>query len=549
MIQAGQCGYNMAAEPHPLQSQTHDECSTQAHSDRRSRIVEAYRAIDGTLEAVTNTPDREHGSDDADRARGRVRLALKATRTRIGLNQTDFAIKVLGNDSRFVVNRLEHGTTELSLEQAKRIDEFTENDVLVPLVEHRDRLARAATGRDELLRRMLRLPQIEHVRVVLVDDLPLADLIRQAESVPRLEVVLPTRERSGQISMSSDEPSRGRPLDGFFAQQITALLDLAAKDSQSIQLQIVESDDVGYSIVHCMFDGGAEVAWWPRVCISGPVPGVLPVANSGSPGVCAAFESEIQRLVTTGKRLQPNDLVVTARGGPHGTDALLTRLAPRGDPPAFEVGESYAVALVLPYSYTSSSHGIAPRLILHTRKGASQPDKLSLVSARLEESDLHADLTQDEESFEFDRVHRDPNAGAVALGRLLSERDGSNVVPINVFRRAAARDFLTYWGIPILDLGRFHAVDLPPELRFIEKEDDPFVARLFSFELSATTPPGGGDSELTRFLQSTSKHDQFVIAARPLLRSEPDQLNSFLDQAIQSGFMANVLADLNIVDE
>lgn len=502
-------------------------------------------------EPVNASPMASETPDARRVAKDRVRRALRDLRADRGLKQDEFGEQALGGASRFVVNRLEVGSSDLKLEQAEKLDDFLGYAHFVPLVEHRDRQAQVATGvdgRDVFVGRMLQISGGAHVRVVLADDLDFCQLLHRAAEyktwVPpgRIDVVVPSRERAEQLYLNEDAADR---LDNQVERQIRALFDLQAsfeKDDRGFELRLYEAPGIRFSLVHVAFHGGAEVAYWPPAP-EGITSADLPVAMSADPDLCVGMSRHATALMDEVNRILPNEAMVMPEKDGAKVRARFIRFVSRGEePPPYDPREGFPVALVAPYAVTVSMEGnpVGRRMILCARTGRlDDADRYSLVSSRVEESDIRTARKMDvgAEDRPRSRRRRDPVASAIQVHEKLME-EGTDSLEEGEFLEAARREFRTHWGMEI-DPKRFEPWDLPTELSAIEKAPDgkntrpPLVPRLFLLELE--TAPGADEStsEFTRFMEGTHKYRPATFGREDITTMDPAKLNTFLVKALK----------------
>ena len=151
---------------------------------------------------------------------------LRKARKAKGWSQTQLAEAI--GASRFMVIRLEAGTSDLRKEIAERIEAALECSGLVDLIDRRDQLVDSDgwSDRDSVMRRLLRTPRLQTVRIVLADDLDLYELLVDNPAVgdarrcrPQragLRAIGPRGQELRPAGLDPARPARAAPLHHRF---------------------------------------------------------------------------------------------------------------------------------------------------------------------------------------------------------------------------------------------------------------------------------------------------------------------------------------------
>ncbi len=459
------------------------------------------------------------------------------------MTQEEWGNIVLGGVSRFVVNRIEVGTSDLKLEQARLVDEFIGKATLVPLVEHRLRVASGSTGedgRDVLVQRLLGMDGIRRTRMVLCDDLDAAGLLHAAALGGQVDVVVPSPRRSRELFGDA-------LFDQHVERQVAYLMDihdLHRNSGRETQIHVYESDAVLFSMIHVDFAGGQEAAYWPPVPRYPGAAAELPVVTTSEPAICERLARYADEWITQENRVQPNEAVVIPFEDESGCKAQFTRFVPRGSDPPFEPGEGHPVALVMPYAMTvRRGRPVGLRVILHERIARRDSvGKISLLSKRVTEEEIREVLSPGSDRDGGSRRRRDPLASAIEVGRELMEHD-LDYISSDMYRKAAEVDLKSNWGI-VLPRESFKEVALPPELATIHKGNQPhIVPKLFVVELQSQPDSVLGEAPITRLMQGTARHGSVQLGYEDVMEIASSKLNSFLERAREIGFLEHLMIE------
>ena len=471
----------------------------------------------------------------------RIRTLVRTTRKRHDITQAQLG--TMTRTSRFVINRIETGATELAADLAGTLAEVLELPELVDLVTQRDDPAPLGNTRDTVIRRMLNTPGLLRVRVVLADDFNLywylhRQLADDAElKCDDIEVVVPTVAR-GRALFGDRSVMYGR-----IEYQVKRLLDLKkSRFYTPNSLRLYESDDVIASMLLVTATGTVEAAVWP------PMPvlhkpheikaAILPVGVTVDPAAVAQLDTHVSGLINDQDTVKINEaMCLVDPDRDDTTPPVFTRYFTIGEDREEDVdqGEGTAAALIMVIALsTRKRYGVARRVILYTREDAREYRRPSLFSNSVEEIDIRrardaeASAPRDER-----RSTRVSLAAALETTDFLTEHNG--VIPDSAFQYAAAREMAMY-NLDI-DPDRFVSVPLPPQLRLIKKPTAAIAPRLFVLQLRADGP----EPELAT-LQSLADVDE--VGSIDLL--EDDNLNDFLEDAKQHGFLGDLLTQYEI---
>lgn len=486
---------------------------------------------------------------DVEVLRLRIRTLIRKARQDRNITQTDLG-RLVGA-SRFTINRVEAGVTDVTPDLAEQLAQVLNLREIISLVAQRDGpISPTSNTRDAVVSRMLSAPGLRRVRVVLADELNLYRLVHIRsgdDSVlrsPDVEVVVPTIRRGRELFGDAS------PLYGHIEYQIKRLLDLKKSESYaSNSLRIYESDAVIASVVIASTATATEAALWPPMAVRSKPneleAATMPVGVTVDPHAIAQLESHLDSLIGERDTIKSNE--------------VLCRVVPpteqQPDPPApvftryFTVGEDQeediddtegtAVALVLVIALCPRKrHGVGRRAIIYRRAQARQDRLRSLFSNTVEDIDVQRARAREQGIVTDERRStRGALAAALDVNNFLYEH--SDVVPDLAYQYAAARE-MAMFDLAI-DPERFQPILLPPNLRLIRKPGTraAIAPRLYVLEL-------GTDQRAPELATLQAKADVAEVGIRDLL-DEP-QINDFLAEARESGFLAEVLARCRVVE-
>jgi transcriptional regulator with XRE-family HTH domain len=436
--------------------------------------------------------------------RNRIRTALRDARRAAGLSQQELGERL--GLSRFTIMRLEAGTQDLRLDQAREIERETGDSGLVELLEARDRVAdsrRGAPARDQGVRNLLERTGIHRVEVSLVDDLRLHEFLGHNFALENADVVVvvPTSQRERELF-------DGMPLHGHYEHELKRLTDLPDGPAS---VRIFESHLVLQPALVVRTSTGDECAAWPLLFRDGIVRGAdAPIVSSQEPNVVEELARHIATVTadTIAMPVHKNEVLGVLDDEAAPTDDL-TRIkfagyAPHGE----ENGETektnvgLGVSLVVAYG-TAPREGLPPkrRVVLYKRENEKRDVGLwSLVSSHVEDGDIRRAIAADDGA-EW-RSFLSAEEAAVRDGLALEKVDFR--IPIKAFQYAAQRELSTMFGLDV-EYGRLEVMELPPELAQIDKATDeeprrrPILPQVFSLELDRS---GAGTRELSRLRES-----------------------------------------------
>jgi transcriptional regulator with XRE-family HTH domain len=471
----------------------------------------------------------------------KIRGTVREARQEKKLTQAELG-RMIGA-SRFVINRIETGATELTAEQAEQLDRALETTELRTLVAQRGQPGdKIDNGRDAVVGRMLGAPGLQRLRIVLADETDIyRHLYRWEDDDVRLrvrdvEVVVPTVPRERVLFGEREQ------LYGHVEFQLKLLHDLKKSDHYAANsLRIYESDDIVGSLVIGETTSGVEAAVWAPLGIRNrPAnldPGVLPVGTTTDRPVIADLDAHVNSLIAGRHPLTSNEAVCRVAE----PDPVFTRYLTVGEDQEEDVDDSegVAVALVLVVAKCPRKHyGVGRRVITYMRSALRQDRRRSLFSNSVEDVDVQrARAAERGVAGEDVRSTRGATAAALNITDYLEHHD--MVIPDAAFQYAAARG-MAMFDLDI-DAARLEPVALPPQLRLIRKPATPgrkraaIAPRLFVLEL-------GSEPELTTLQQSAPVEE---VGLGDLLE-DPD-LNDFLAQARTTGFLAETFARYEIV--
>lgn len=486
-------------------------------------------------------PRRLLSGDSPESVNAEIRKLVREARKALGVTQEQLG-DVTGT-SRFIINRIENGTTELTLETARHIAEALHLPQLIDLIARRDDRVPAGNARDTAIKRMLNSPAPTRIRAVLADDVNLYRyLYDRVEDDSRLkcdaiEVVVPTVARGRELFGDRSV------MYGRVEYQIKRLLDLKkSKFYRENSLRVYESDDVIASMLVVNAAGGTEAAVWP------PMPvlhrqheiaaGILPVGITAEPQAVAQMNSHIDGLIGDHETVKSNEALclVDPKRAPAAAP-IFTRYFTTGEDQEDDIdpAEGSAVALIMVVALCPRKrYGVARRVIAYRREQARKDRRRSLFSNTVEEIDIQrAHTAATGRPVNERRSTRTSLAATLETTGYLAEYDG--VIPDSAFQFAAARE-MAMFDLDI-DPGRFVPIALPTELKLIDKSKAAIAPRLFVLEL-------GSDQQEPELEKLQDVADVDMVGTLDL--QEDDNLNDFLDDAKHNGFLGELLKRYDI---
>lgn len=471
----------------------------------------------------------------------KIRGTVREARQEKKLTQAELG-RMIGA-SRFVINRIETGATDLTPEQAEQLDRALEITELRTLVAQRDLTgAGLDNSRDAVVSRMLGAPDLRRLRIVLADETDIyRHLYRWDGEDTRLrsrevEIVIPTVPRERALFGEREQ------LYGHVEFQAKLLHDLKKSDHYAADsLRMYESDEIVGSLVIGETESGVEAAVWAPLGIRNrPAtvePGALPVGTTTDRRVIADLDAHVNSLIAGRETLTSNEALCRV-GEP---EPVFTRYFTVGEDQEEDVdsSEGVAVALVLVVAKCPRKHyGVGRRVITYMRSALRQDRRRSLFSNTVEDVDLlRARSAERGTPAEDARSTRGATAAALNITEYLESHD--MVIPDAAFQYAAAR------GMAMFDLDidaeRLVPVTLPQQLRLIRKPATAgrtraaIAPRLFVLELRS-------EPELTN-LQQKAPVEEVGLGD---LMEDPD-LNDFLAEARATGFLAETFVRYEIV--
>jgi DNA-binding XRE family transcriptional regulator len=493
--------------------------------------------------------------DNDDVLRHRIRSLIRTARQERGLTQADVGKQV--GASRFSINRIEAGVTDLTPPLAEQLEQVLGLTELRSLVAQRNRLVIPTNlGRDAVVARLLDDPQLRRLRIVLVDNLDLYPMLytwAKGDSVLRgedIEVVVPTRRREREL-FGRDSGLR-RTID----YQIKRILDLRKSDHYAADsLRLYESDDVTSAVVVAVRGDRAEGVIWPPIVASGrwtpAQAAALPVGVTVDQHAVAQLDAHIDLLIAGREPLRSNEALCRVEKPDEGAPlsdvaSKFTRYFTVGEDQEEDVDDSegIAVALILVVALCPRRrYGVGRRTVTFMRASSRQDHvrRRSLFSNTVEHIDIRrARAEKTGQPVDEQLSTQSALAAAIEIDDYLESKD--KIIPDLAYQIAAAREMAMY-GLDISP-DRFEPAALPSGLWLIEKSDTngrkraSIAPRLFVLELSTQPTP-----ELVT-LQTNAYVEE--VGAQDVL--EESDLNSFLGAARENGFLTELLAQNRIVD-
>jgi DNA-binding XRE family transcriptional regulator len=485
----------------------------------------------------TTRNSAEHVQGGYEPTRRLIRDELRRMRQAAGLSQSELGDAI--GTSRFTVNRLEAGKMALSVDLATRIEEALTGEGLVSLVTKLDQLEETAelrSGRDILVRRLLRTPRVHSVRIVLADDLDVHEIIAGIAGLKdaRIELIVPSPERERELF-------HGQPIYGHIESQIKRVNDLNDSD-HGVTVEVRESGAVHSPVLVVRSPAGIECAYWPVLPVGGRVRGRdIEAHSSVDPATTSRIDAYVDAVHAESSRLQRNDAlaVVDPKERPEGENRpfIFTRFAPSSDPTELDEGEALAVALVVIHAMCPRrAYGIGRRILVFKRSDVG--GRWSLPGHSVEEVDVRrARRRAEHQEFEdLPRSTSEPLTATLDHAPWFGESGGE--IPLAVFQEAASRWLFAAYGIEV-DVNRLMNVVLPPPLQQIAKPGDPkrpgrIIPRLFALEIDA--------AELT-IIKDRADVEEWGRAD-----FAEHELNDFLKDAEDEGFLAGLCQELGAAE-
>ncbi|MEV6633843.1 helix-turn-helix transcriptional regulator [Actinoplanes sp. NPDC051470] len=492
-------------------------------------------------------PEADGPDLHASRLRTEIRDLIRSTRRDRNISQAELG-SMLGSN-RFLIIRIEKGERDVTLDEARSLDQALDLDKLADLVAQLHE-ATGDTGnqRDHVVRELLQTPALESVTIVVADDLNVFGILfdKDAEAMRldarEIRVVFPTFERERVLF-------GGSPLWGFWEQQIKRLAALQAwRSGHAGAFQVYESDEVTCSIVTADTRTGTQTAFWPSVPVVGPR-GAMRIEGSRLPVVTAAdtetigrLRAHVEHLLAGREHLRTNEAL--CRFDNNSPDPTFTRYFAQGIDEEEDVAENegLAVSLVLATARCPRKHyGVGRRVVVYKRP-SSRHDRgmVSLFSNPVDDSDIDAARAKRLGlARERGRSTRGALAATLDTDTFLSPAGG--VIPDLAFQISAARE-LAMFGL-VVEPERLREVKLPSELRLVRKPDKngqrraAIAPKLFILELE----PAGPTTELDVLFDAG---DSEVVGIEDI--AESDQLNGFLAAARTNGFLIDLLERLGV---
>lgn len=489
---------------------------------------------------------------EEDALRLEIRTMVRTARQELGLTQAELGKRV--NASRFSINRVEAGVTDLTPLLAERLEQVLGLTDLRTQVAKRDRLVMpVSTGRDAVVARMLDYPQPHRFRIVLLDDLDLYPMLMtwgDNDTVLRaddIEIVVPSLQREREL-FGHDTDLRRR-----INEQVKWILELRRSENYAADsLRLYESDHVTSAVAVALRGGRDEGVIWPPVAVSGgwtaAQAATLPVGVTTDQSAVARLNVYLDSLVAGLEPLRSNEALCRV-GEPHeDVDQVprFTRYFTVGEDQQEEIDDSEgtAVALILLLALCPRKrHGVGRRVITSMRTSSRLDHVLkhSLFSNTVEHIDIRRSRAE-EAGQPVDEHFSTQGAVSAALEIDDYLESKGKIIPDLAFQVAAARR-LTTFGLDV-DPARFEPVPLPPELWLIGKTDTggrdraAITPRLYVLELNTQPEP-----ELVT-LQANAHVEEVGLSDI----MEETNLNDFLKSARDHGFLIDLLRRKRIVD-
>ncbi|QNE18617.1 helix-turn-helix transcriptional regulator [Kribbella qitaiheensis] len=521
----------------------------------------------------------ERGSEPTS-TRVHIAALIREARVASGMSQARLGDRV--SVSRYVINRLEGGAQDLTLELAPRLGEVLNLPELEELTRGQFQSStrvRYATTRDARLRELVSAPGLDKLVIVAADEFDILGLLEKAliDLPPTVTIVFPTHARQQQLRGPADPKATTWAVQN----QITRIFEALASGGRlrpdegpiGSEIKLYESDHVRQSfVVVATAEGGTQCAAWPIM------PNVRPESTESIPVTVSSDTSFIQVIddhvseLQSGKEplthLKAVVVVGQDRQKTGDTPTALHRLSSYfhlgvdDERAAARSGQKsrfgFGVSLVLIHGYASQSGRPLARRILLPRDPKS--GSYQLFSTHISDEDLEGTGEQGPRS----------TSTAGAAQRKFITSDKRAIVTPEAFIRAARHGLLDEFGADV-PVEAFQPVELPESLWIVEKgqNDDrlmPVLPRLFHLDLSPqaheeeiarrrreNSAPGsiGGDQEgppWVGILETNLEAAGSLAFGQQDLRNPTVRLNNFLRTARTQteDWFFSVLNDLEI---
>jgi transcriptional regulator with XRE-family HTH domain len=503
------------------------------------------------VQPATDSEARNHNAGDPDDDISQlISDEIRRYRRSRGWSQSQLGEAI--GASRYTIIRLEAGKQELTAEVAQQLEAALETEGLVALVAQREQLAGSGDHqlyRDVVVRRLLQTPRLQRVRLVLADDLDVHAMLagNPALNDARVQVFVPTAARERELF-------HGQPIYGHIEDQIKILSELGDqwRDRVRGSLHIYESPKVLSPAILARSPAAIECAYWPVVPSASLVDGSkLQAVSSLDARVVTEVEAHIDEVEATASQVWRNEAlaIVDSRPRPKGENRpiIFSRFGAAGA--RTDLGDDEAVTVALVVIHTLSPRrglGIRRRILVYS--WSDEPGLMSLPGHAVEEVDVRRAQRRAAGAHFVDlpRSSQEPLAATLEHADYLA--GGGGGIPIQVFKEAASRGLFRDFGIEV-DVDRLENVVLPPALQCISKEhpdtDDPgfvrrIVPRLFTLELSNVA----GDRSVHELTEIKRRASVEEWGYEDL--AERDDLNDFLSDARESGFLRELLDELEV---
>lgn len=491
---------------------------------------------------TTSTIEPGHftSGDDPEALKLRIRNLVRDTRRSRHITQAKLGQLI--NASRFVINRIERGASEVSPDLAELLADALDLPELVTLVAQREEPALIDNTRDAVIKRMLGTPGLVRVRMVLADDFNLYRHLhdRVADDAKLrcddIEIVVPTIARSRALF------GGGSAIYGRIEYQLKRLLDLMKSAFYATNsLRLYESDEVIAAMLVTTTSIGTEGAVWPPMPVRHEpnefATAKLPVGVTTDPKAIAQLNSHLDALIGEHETVKSNEALCLVDADDASTPTAFTRYFTVGEDVEEDVdpGEGTAVALIMVIALCPRKrYGIGRRVITYRRTASRKYQRRSLFSNTVEEIDIRRARAEEHgQQIDDYRSTRGALAAALDTNEYLTKHNG--IIPNTAFQLSAARE-MAMFDLDI-DPDRFEPIPLPEKLRLIDKQHAAIAPRLFVLQLRNDQ----AQPELAR-LQEVADVDEF--GTEDLMTN--DNLNDFLKDARQTGFLGELLTSYQI---
>lgn len=513
--------------------------------------------------------------DDRRRAR-----ALREARHATGLTQIELGKKIGRHAS--IVSRLENAEYEydLGVELAVKLADALDAPHLVDLATSTSRgrtTVRLASERFEVLRGVLKDRMIDRLSIVVADEIEIVELLREVRENLQCNVtiVFPSRKRQSELEgpFSATLAEANANASWNVQNQINRVFEATSIDSVEhigAELTLYESDQVRGSFVIAGTSDGVFCVLWSS---QGNFVRDVPATASSKPHLLADMELNLTAVLEGCKPLthlkavaildEPSEPAATYRHeltnfftlGKDSEEKILEKRGNASDEQPPTAG--FAVSLVLVHGVVARvDRGLGRRLLLPWDRKSG---RYELFATHVSNSAFG----EDEPGSEHVRPHESATAAVERVADLnLSSGNTPGLIGPEVFQRAASRWVLDEYDVAVPSEA-FREIQLPPELRIVEKGEKrlPVLPRLFELDLSPqrsagvstdSAPRGAAGVDFRDELRRAFHHDKHVLkVGLGDLRSQNIPFNNFIDKArtFGSGWLLEAAKSLGITEQ